>query len=65
MAACRANPLATTGGLVIVVVAAFCFIGPLLYHTDQTHVFLSQANLSPRPATRWGPTMTAWTSWVG
>ena len=48
VAACRANPLATTGGLVIVVVAAFCFIGPLLYHTDQTHVFLSQANLSPR-----------------
>jgi peptide/nickel transport system permease protein len=47
-AACRANPLATAGGVVIIAVAAFCFIGPLLYHTDQAHVFLSQANLSPR-----------------
>ena len=28
--------------------AAFCFLGPTLYHTDQTHVFLSAANLSPR-----------------
>lgn len=43
-----ANPLATAGGLVIVGVILFCFAGPALYHTDQTHVFLSQANLSPR-----------------
>jgi len=50
MAACRANPLATAGGLMIVVIAALCFLGPVLYHTDQTHVFLSEANLSPRAA---------------
>jgi peptide/nickel transport system permease protein len=48
LAACRANPLATAGGLVIVAMAVLCFLGPLLYHTDQAHVFLSQANLSPR-----------------
>ena len=34
-------------GLIIVAVVAFCFLGPLFYHTDLTHVFLSQANLSP------------------
>jgi peptide/nickel transport system permease protein len=44
----RAFPLATAGGAIIVAVAAFCFLGPLVYHTDQLHVFLSQANLSPR-----------------
>jgi peptide/nickel transport system permease protein len=48
LAACRANPLVTAGGLVIIAMVAFCFLGPALYHTDQTHVFLSQANLSPR-----------------
>jgi peptide/nickel transport system permease protein len=49
LAGMAANPLATAGSVVIIAMAAFCFIGPLLYHTDQTHVFLSQANLSPRP----------------
>jgi peptide/nickel transport system permease protein len=47
LAACVANPLATAGGLVVLAMAAFCFLGPLAYHTDQTHVFLSQANLPP------------------
>jgi peptide/nickel transport system permease protein len=44
----RRNPLATAGGLIIIAVILFCFAGPALYHTDQAHVFLSQANLSPR-----------------
>ena len=48
LAACRAYPLATAGGTIIIAITAFCFLGPLLYHTDQTHVFLSQANLAPR-----------------
>jgi peptide/nickel transport system permease protein len=48
LAACRAYPTVTAGGLIIVAMAAFCFLGPLVYHTDQTHVFLSQANLGPR-----------------
>ena len=48
LAACAAYPLATIGGLVVIALAAFCFLGPLVYHTDQVHVFLSQANLPPR-----------------
>jgi peptide/nickel transport system permease protein len=44
----RANPLATAGALVLLAMILFCFAGPVLYHTDQTHVFLSEANLSPR-----------------
>jgi peptide/nickel transport system permease protein len=48
LAICRANPLATAGSLIVIAMAAFCFLGPTLYHTDQTHVFLSAANLSPR-----------------
>jgi peptide/nickel transport system permease protein len=45
---CRANPLVTAAGLIIVAMVVGYFIGPLVYHTDQTHVFLSAANLSPR-----------------
>jgi peptide/nickel transport system permease protein len=48
LAALRAYPLATVGGMIIIATAAFCFLGPVFYHTDQTHVFLSQANLGPR-----------------
>jgi peptide/nickel transport system permease protein len=48
LAVFRAYPLASAGGAMVIAMAAFCFLGPLLYHTDQTHVFLSQANLSPR-----------------
>jgi peptide/nickel transport system permease protein len=48
LAACRAYPLATAGGAVVVAMAAFCFLGPLVYHADLTHVFFRQANLAPR-----------------
>ena len=48
LSAARTYPLATAGGIIVVAMAAFCFAGPALYHTDQAHVFLSQANLSPR-----------------
>jgi peptide/nickel transport system permease protein len=33
---------------VVIAAALFCYLGPALYHTDQVHVFLSQANRSPR-----------------
>ena len=46
--AARSFPLATTGLVVLVAMAIFCFIGPLLYHTDQVHVFLQFEDLSPR-----------------
>jgi peptide/nickel transport system permease protein len=48
LAWCRANALITAAGLIIIGTVVACFFGPLLYHTDQTHVFLSAANLSPR-----------------
>ncbi|HSR87304.1 MAG TPA: ABC transporter permease [Streptosporangiaceae bacterium] len=48
LAICRANPLVTAASVIIVAVVAGCFLGPMLYHTDQSHVFLSAANLSPR-----------------
>jgi peptide/nickel transport system permease protein len=44
----RANPLGATAVGILLVVAAFCFLGPLGYHTDQLHVFFRLANLSPR-----------------
>ncbi|ROP63800.1 MULTISPECIES: ABC transporter permease [unclassified Curtobacterium] len=46
------NTLAVIGLAVIVVIVLFCFVGPFLYPTDQTHTQLSQANLGPG-ATHW------------
>ncbi|PCN47728.1 peptide ABC transporter permease [Curtobacterium sp. 'Ferrero'] len=43
----RHNTLAVIGLVVIVAVVLFCFVGPLLYPTDQTHTQLSQVNLAP------------------
>jgi peptide/nickel transport system permease protein len=48
VAAARAHPLGSAGLAILIVVAAFCFGGPLVYHTDQVHVFLRLADLSPR-----------------
>ena len=41
------NRLAIAGVIMLVVIFAFCFIGPLAYHTDQIHVNLANENLSP------------------
>jgi peptide/nickel transport system permease protein len=41
------NKLAVTGVAIIVAMLAFCFIGPLLYHTDQLHVNFAVENLPP------------------
>jgi peptide/nickel transport system permease protein len=49
LAVLRANPLATAGAAIVIAVAAFCFLGPLVYHSNETSVLLSQGNLSPRP----------------
>jgi len=48
LAACRAYPLATAGGALVVAVVVFCFLGPLVYHSDVTRVLFRQANLPPR-----------------
>ncbi|KIF66801.1 peptide ABC transporter permease [Streptomyces sp. AcH 505] len=41
------NRLAVVGLAVVVLFVLFCFVGPLVYSTDQTHTTLSQVNLSP------------------
>ncbi|MEO7195999.1 MAG: ABC transporter permease [Pseudonocardiaceae bacterium] len=45
-----ANRLAVLGVGLIVVIVAFCFLGPLLYHTDQVYTNLTAANLPPSAA---------------
>ncbi len=41
------NKLAVTGVAIFVAMVLFCFAGPLVYHTDQIHVNLANANLAP------------------
>ncbi|SEG91244.1 peptide/nickel transport system permease protein [Actinacidiphila yanglinensis] len=41
------NRLAVVGLAVVVLFFLFCFVGPLLYSTDQIHTTLTQVNLSP------------------
>jgi peptide/nickel transport system permease protein len=42
------SPLGSTAVAILVAMFAFCFLGPLVYHTDQVHVFFRLADLSPR-----------------
>lgn len=46
-AAASASPLAAGGVALVAVTAAFCFLGPVFYHTDLLHVHLALANLPP------------------
>jgi peptide/nickel transport system permease protein len=41
------NKLALVAAILLVLIAGFCFLGPLLYHTDQIHVNLANENLPP------------------
>jgi peptide/nickel transport system permease protein len=41
------NRLAVAGLAIVVALALFCFIGPLLYHTDQIHTRLAMQTLKP------------------
>jgi peptide/nickel transport system permease protein len=43
------NKLAIVGVALLVAIFAFCFLGPLVYHTDQIHVNLANENLAPGP----------------
>lgn len=45
-----ANKLAAVGLGIILLFIAFCYVGPLIYHTDQVHIDLSQATLPPSRA---------------
>ncbi|WP_028937562.1 ABC transporter permease [Pseudonocardia spinosispora] len=44
------NPLAVVGVGIVVLFVAFCYLGPLVYHTDQTHIELSESTLAPSAA---------------
>lgn len=46
----RSNTLAVIGLALIVVIVLFCFVGPFVYPTDQTHTLLEQANQGPSAA---------------
>ncbi|MYW63028.1 ABC transporter permease subunit [Streptomyces sp. SID8379] len=41
------NKLALTGVVLLVLLLAFCYLGPLLHPTEQIHTDLSRANLPP------------------
>lgn len=41
------NRLGVLGTLIVVGMALFCFVGPLVYHTDQIHTHLNQVHLPP------------------
>ncbi|MGB6162709.1 MAG: ABC transporter permease [Pseudonocardiaceae bacterium] len=45
-----ANKLAVVGLGMVVLFILFCYLGPLIYHTDQIHIDLSQATLPPSGA---------------
>lgn len=42
------NKLAVASAVVLLLIVAFCFAGPLIYHTNQTASSLITANLPPR-----------------
>jgi peptide/nickel transport system permease protein len=44
------NKLSVVGLGTVALFIAFCYLGPLLYHTDQVHIDLSQATLPPSGA---------------
>jgi peptide/nickel transport system permease protein len=52
----RQSKLAMLGIFIIVAVVLFCFVGPLLYHTDQVATNLQQADLPPGPGHPLGTT---------
>jgi peptide/nickel transport system permease protein len=41
------NKLAIVGAVILVLIFAFCFLGPYFYHTNQTTVDLANENLPP------------------
>lgn len=41
------NKLALSGVILLVLLLAFCYLGPLIHPTEQIHTDLSQANLAP------------------
>lgn len=46
----RRHPLGLCGAVTVLLMALFCFVGPLLRPTDQTHVNILDASLPPNAA---------------
>jgi peptide/nickel transport system permease protein len=44
------NKLALAGAIMIVLIVLFCFVGPLVYHTDQIHTNIADATQPPSSA---------------
>jgi len=44
------NKLALASAIMIVLIVLFCFVGPHIYHTDQIHTNISEANQPPSRA---------------
>jgi peptide/nickel transport system permease protein len=44
------NKLALASAVLIVLIVLFCFVGPLVYQTDQIHTNIAQANQAPSGA---------------
>ena len=59
------NKLALASLGVIVFMILFCFVGPLIYQTDQVHTDLSQTLCHPVPHTRSVATTSATTCSAG
>lgn len=47
VAAFRTHRLALAGLAIVIALLLFCFVGPLLYHTDQRHTNLAEQTLRP------------------
>jgi ABC-type dipeptide/oligopeptide/nickel transport system permease subunit len=52
----RGNKLATAGLITVIFLTLFCYVGPLLYHTNETGTNLLMANLPPSAAHPLGTT---------
>ena len=56
LAVARENKLAAAGLITVVFLTLFCYVGPLLYHTNETSTNLLLANLPPSAAHPLGTT---------
>jgi len=49
---------------ILVFMVVFCFVGPLVYRTNQVTTNLSDVALAPARRTHWAPTSRGTTSWA-
>ena len=59
------NKLALASLAMLVFIILFCFVGPLIYHTNQVHTNLANTCARPAPRTCSAATTSATTSSAG